>query len=152
MSHSMSYIRLCLISLSHSFDFFIWSVYGKTMNGRWIGKQRESAGQKGSNILRPCPLSITRVLAAGLVPAARKKARPDLARVLADPEYRNKLYKQSQQPRSKLTGHQTCNAAELRGIDPCGSRQMCMQACPPGSLPAEIKSPTGGAAMTKMVA
>ncbi len=40
-------------------------------------------------------------------------------------------------------------AAELRGIDPCGSRQMCMQACPPGSLPAEIKSPTGGAAMTK---
>ncbi len=116
----------------------IWSVYGKTMNGRWIGKQRESAGQKGSNILRPCPLSITRVLAAGLVPAARKKARPDLARVLADPEYRNKLYKQSQQPRSKLTGHQTCNAAELRGIDPCGSRQMCMQACPLGSLPAGI--------------
>ena len=45
----------------------------------------------------------------------------------------------SQKPRSKLTGHQTCNAAELRGIDPCGSRQMCMQACPPGSLPAEIK-------------
>ncbi len=40
-------------------------------------------------------------------------------------------------------------AAELRGIDPCGSRQMCMQACPPGSLPAEIKSPTGGAEMTK---
>ncbi len=40
-------------------------------------------------------------------------------------------------------------AAELRGIDPCGSRQMCMQACPLGSLPAEIKSPTGGAEMTK---
>ncbi|MCI8354860.1 MAG: DUF3788 family protein [Lachnospiraceae bacterium] len=28
--------------------------------------------------------------------------------------------KKSQQPRSKLTGHQTCNVAELRGIDPCG--------------------------------
>ncbi|MDE6816971.1 MAG: YcxB family protein, partial [Lachnospiraceae bacterium] len=25
------------------------------------------------------------------------------------------------------------------GIDPCGSRQMCMQACPLGSLPAGIK-------------
>ena len=49
----------------------------------------------------------------------------------------------SQQPRSKLTGHQTCNAAELRGIDPCGSRQMCMQACPLGSLPAGIKRLAG---------
>ena len=53
----------------------------------------------------------------------------------------------SQQPRSKLTGHQTCNAAELRGIDPCGSRQMCMQACPLGSLPAGIKS--GGSQKSK---
>ena len=32
--------------------------------------------------------------------------------------------KSSQIPRSKLTGHQTCNAAELRGIDPRGIRQM----------------------------
>ena len=31
---------------------------------------------------------------------------------------------QSQRPRSKLTEHQTCNAAELRGIDPRGIRQM----------------------------
>ena len=39
------------------------------------------------------------------------------------PFYRNPHFcqTQSQIPRSKLTGHQTCNAAELRGIRP--SRQ-----------------------------
>ncbi len=50
----------------------------------------------------------------------------------------------SQRPLSKLTGHQTCSAAKqtLHGSgakDPRGSRQMDMLACPPGSLPAEIK-------------
>ena len=56
---------------------------------------------------------------------------------------------QAIRPCNTGTDEKSNPAAELRGIDPCGSRQMCMQACPPGSLPAEIKSPTGGAAMTK---
>ena len=56
---------------------------------------------------------------------------------------------QAIRPCNTGTDEKSKPAAELRGIDPCGSRQMCMQACPPGSLPAEIKSPTGGAAMTK---
>ncbi len=56
---------------------------------------------------------------------------------------------QAIRPCNTGTDEKSKPAAELRGIDPCGSRQMCMQACPPGSLPAEIKSPTGGAEMTK---
>ncbi len=56
---------------------------------------------------------------------------------------------QAIRPCNTGTDEKSKPAAELRGIDPCGSRQMCMQACPLGSLPAEIKSPTGGAEMTK---
>ena len=45
----------------------------------------------------------------------------------------------SQRPRSKLTEHQTCNAASCGVFDPRGSRQMDMQACPLGSLLAGIE-------------
>ena len=46
--------------------------------------------------------------------------------------------------RSKLTGHQICNAASCGVFDPRGSRQMDMQACPLGSLLAGIKQIVSG--------
>ena len=46
----------------------------------------------------------------------------------------------SQIPRSKLRGIKFAAQQSCGVFDPRGSRQMDMQACPPGSLPAEIKN------------
>ena len=45
----------------------------------------------------------------------------------------------SQRPRCKHTGHQISSDASIGVLDPRGSRQMDMPACPLGSLPAGIK-------------
>ena len=45
----------------------------------------------------------------------------------------------SQRPRCKHTGHQTSSDASIGVLEPRGSRQMDMPACPLGSLPAGIK-------------
>ena len=45
----------------------------------------------------------------------------------------------SQQPRCKQRGVKLAALQSSGVFDPRGSRQMCMQACPLGSLPAGIK-------------
>ena len=50
----------------------------------------------------------------------------------------------SQQPRCKQRGVKLAALQSSGVFDPRGSRQMCMQACPLGSLPAGIKKANGG--------
>ena len=49
------------------------------------------------------------------------------------------MYTESQIPRSKLRGIKLVSQQSCGVFDPRGSRQMDMQACPLGSLPAGIK-------------
>ena len=51
------------------------------------------------------------------------------------------MYTESQIPRSKLRGIKLVSQQSCGVFDPRGSRQMDMQACPLGSLPAEINLP-----------
>ena len=50
------------------------------------------------------------------------------------------MYTESQIPRSKLRGIKLVSQQSCEVFDPRGSRQMDMQACPLGSLPAGINS------------
>ena len=52
------------------------------------------------------------------------------------------MYTESQIPRSKLRGIKLVSQQSCGVFDPRGSRQMDMQACPLGSLPAGIKKET----------
>ena len=49
------------------------------------------------------------------------------------------ICRESQRPRCKHTEHQTSSDAGIGVLDPRGSRQMDMLACPLGSLLAGIK-------------